>query len=92
MMNKYTKSTQARLEMLERQNRWLTILAIATIITVVFIAAGGPAVVRATAIQLFDEDNNNRKELSLNNETLGLYVKSEFGEVTNLFKSVTADR
>ena len=91
-MNKYTKSTQVRLEMLERQNRWLTILAIATIITVLFIATGGPAVVRATTIQLLDEDNNDRTELSLNNETLGLYVKSEFGEVTNLFKSVTADR
>lgn len=57
-MNKYTRSTRVRVEMLERQNRWLTIIAIATIITVLFIAAGGPAVVRATAIQLFDEDNN----------------------------------
>jgi len=91
VINKYTKSTQGRLEMLERQNRWLTILAIATIITVLFVAAGGPAVIRAAAIQLFDEDDNERTSLSLNNEALGFYVKSDFDEVTNLFESVATD-
>lgn len=72
-MNKYTKSTRVRVEMLERQNRWLTIIAIATIITVLFIAAGGPAVVRATATQLFDDNNNERAELSMKSEAGSLY-------------------
>ena len=53
-MKKYTKSTRTRLEMAERQNRWLTVIAIATIITLLVAAAGGPTVIRETAIEMFD--------------------------------------
>lgn len=63
MMNKYTKSTRARLEMAERQNRWLTIIAIATIITLLIAAAGGPAVMRDAAVEMFDGSNNTRSSL-----------------------------
>jgi len=57
-MNKYTKSTRARLEMAERQNRWLTVIAIATIITLLVAAAGGPTVIRETAIEMFDDGDD----------------------------------
>lgn len=53
VMNKYTKSTRARLEMAERQNRWLTVIAIATIITLLVIATGGPTVLYEAAIEMF---------------------------------------
>lgn len=58
VMNKYTKSTRARLESAERQNRWLTVIAIAAIITLLVAAAGGPTVIRETAIEMFDENSN----------------------------------
>ncbi len=58
MMNKYTKSTRSRLEMAERQNRWLTVIAIATIITLLVVAAGGPTVIRQTAIEMFDSNDD----------------------------------
>ena len=58
MMNKYTKSTRSRLEMAERQNRWLTIIAIATIIMLLVAAAGGPTVLRETAIEMFDGNDS----------------------------------
>jgi len=57
-MNKYTKSTRARLESAERQNRWLTVIAIATIITLLVIAAGGPSVLRESTIEMFEGSNN----------------------------------
>jgi hypothetical protein len=75
-MTKYMKSTQARLEMLERQNRWLTIIAGATIITLLVAATGGPAVIRATSIQLVD---GVRAELSLNGAAGGRHIKDEDG-------------
>lgn len=58
VMNKYTKSTRTRLERAERQNRWLTIIAIATIITLLIAAAGGPTVLRQTAIEMFEENDD----------------------------------
>ena len=79
MMNKYMKSTQARLEMLERQNRWLTIIAITTIIILLIAATGGPVVIRATSFQLVDEDDNVRAELSLKDDAVGLYIKDDDG-------------
>lgn len=57
-MSKYTKSTRTRLETAERQNRWLTIIAIATIITLLVVAAGGPSVIRQTATELFEDTDD----------------------------------
>ncbi len=79
-MNKYMKYTAARLEMLERQNRWLTIIAVTTIIILLIAATGGPVVIRATSLQLVDEDDNVRAELSLNDDAVGLYIKGELGD------------
>jgi len=67
MMNKYTKSTRARLEMAERQNRWLTIIAIATIITLLVAAAGGPAVVRDAALEMLDGNDDSQSSLLIEN-------------------------
>jgi hypothetical protein len=78
-MNKYMKSTHTRIEMLERQNRWLTIIAIATIIALLIAATGGPAVIRAASIQLADEEDNVRAELSLKNKAVGLCLMDEDG-------------
>lgn len=78
-MNKYNKSTQVRLEMLERQNRWLTIIAGATIVTMLIAATAGPAVVRATSIQLIDENDKVRAELSSKDSVVGLYIMDSDG-------------
>jgi len=78
-MNKYIKSTTARLEMLERKNRWLTIIAIATIIILLIAVTAGPVVIRLTSIQPLDEDDNVPAELSMEDDVVGLYIKDESG-------------
>lgn len=65
--------------MLERQNRWLTIIVGATILMLLIAASGGPAVIRASSIQLVDENDNVRAELSLKNDAVGLYLKDQDG-------------
>ncbi len=79
-MNTYMKSTRARLEMLERQNRWLTIIAGATIVMLLIAAIGGPVVIRATSIKKADETDNVRTELTLKNDAVGRYIKEEHGK------------
>jgi hypothetical protein len=91
VINKYTKSTQVRLEMLERQNRWLTVIAIATIITLLIAATAGPAMVRATVIQPVDQDDKDRAELSFERDAVGLYRKDEDGN-NRLRATLDADR
>jgi len=49
--------------MAERQNRWLTIIAIAIVIMLIIAAAGGPAVIRDAAMEMFDGNNNERSAL-----------------------------
>ncbi len=49
--------------MAERQNRWLTIIAIAIVIMLIIAAAGGPAVIRDAAMEMFDENNDERSAL-----------------------------
>jgi len=73
------KSTTTRLEMLERKNRWLTIVAIATIIILLIAVTGGPVVIRAASFQLVDEDNNTRAELSSKDDAVGPYTRDESG-------------
>ena len=99
-MNKYTKSTQARLEMLERQNRWLTIIAGATILMLLIAATGGPAIMRAMAMHTVDENDNIRAELSLKIDAAGLYLQEEGslrfydadGAITHQLVASAADR
>ena len=77
MMNKYTKSTRSRLEMAERQNRWLTIIAIATIITLLIAAAGGPTVIRDAAKEMFDGHGNEISALPPRSFSSGVSAKLE---------------
>ena len=65
--------------MLERKNRWLTIVAIATIIILLIAVTGGPVVIRAASIQLVDEDNNTRAESSSEDDVVGPYNRDESG-------------
>ena len=81
MMNKYTKSTKSRLEMAERQNRWLTIIAIATIITLLIAAAGGPTVIRDAAKEMFDGYGNELSALPPWSYSSSVYAKLELNYV-----------
>ena len=78
-MNRYMKSTEARLELLEWKNRWLTIIAGVMIIALLIGATRAPEVIRASSIQLIDTNSNVRAELSLRDDAVGLYIKDEDG-------------